>query len=102
MDGYKLTDDQRLRRVDETSLISRKHHIEWLRKIITGDEEAVPLINHSRRKKWMGAGKDPEPDDSVKLKEKRVPLWVLWSFSGVVYWELLRDRVTVTGDICFF
>lgn len=84
-------------------LFQRQKRKGFLHRIITGDEKWI-YYDNPKRKKVYGRRGEPLPS-TLKSTPKRnihsskVMLCIWWDQLGVVYYELLKPGVTVTGDL---
>ena len=82
-----------------TSLLSRQKNKSFLWKIVTGDEKWIYYDNPVNKKQWLSPGKTPLPCPKPEIHRKKVMLCVWWDSKGVIYYELLEPRKTVTADL---
>lgn len=95
---HELTQKDRDQRSDAcTLLLSRRRHFNWLDSILTGDEKWVLYVNHTRKRQWVAADEDPQPQPKGDLHPRKVMLSVWWDTRGVVYFELLPHNATITA-----
>jgi len=79
------------------SLASRQKKKSFLWKIITGDEKWLYYDNPVNKKQWLSPVQSPIPTAMPKIHRKKVMLCVWWDQKGVIYWELLKPKQTVTA-----
>ncbi|PIC44396.1 hypothetical protein B9Z55_004772 [Caenorhabditis nigoni] len=88
------------RRVDDSITLLTLHAGDrWLDRLITGDEKWVFYDNHHRKSQWVGEGESPQDVPKPDLHPKKVMLSVWWGVDGPIYWELLPEGKTITGDL---
>ncbi|PIC30905.1 hypothetical protein B9Z55_021995 [Caenorhabditis nigoni] len=96
---HHLTQANLDRRVDDSITLLTLHAGDrWLDRLITGDEKWVFYDNHHRKSQWVGEGESPQDVPKPDLHPKKVMLSVWWGVDGPIYWELLPEGKTITGD----
>lgn len=96
---HDLTQSQLDRRIDDCYTLLTLHGGDrWLDRLITGDEKWVLYDNHHRRAQWVGEGETPQDVPKPDLHPKKVMLSVWWGVDGPIYWELLPEGETITGE----
>lgn len=80
-----------------TFLLSKHRRFDWLDHVVTGDEKWVVYVNHSRKRQWVDADEQPEPDTKPDLHPKQVMLSVWWDVQGIIHFELLPDNTSITA-----
>ncbi|PIC33730.1 hypothetical protein B9Z55_013608 [Caenorhabditis nigoni] len=97
---HHLTQANLDRRVnDSIALLTLHAGDRWLDRLITGDEKWVFYDNHHRKSQWVGEGESPQDVPKPDLHPKKVMLSVWWGVDGPIYWELLPEGKTITGDL---
>ncbi|PIC39523.1 hypothetical protein B9Z55_011179 [Caenorhabditis nigoni] len=97
---HHLTQANLDRRVDDSITLLTLHAGDrWLDRLITGDEKWVFYDNHHRKSQWVGEGESPQDVPKPDLHPKKVMLSVWWGVDGPIYWELLPEGKTITGDL---
>ncbi|PIC12867.1 hypothetical protein B9Z55_028109 [Caenorhabditis nigoni] len=97
---HHLTQANLDRRVDDSITLLTLHAGDrWLDRLITGDEKWVFYDNHHRKSQWVGEGESPQDVPKSDLHPKKVMLSVCWGVDGPIYWELLPEGKTITGDL---
>ena len=81
------------------SLASRQKKKSFLWQIVTGDEKWLYYDNPVRKKQWVSPDQAPIATPKRELHGKKVMLCVWWDQKGIIYWELLEPRQTVTADL---
>ncbi|CAO4381712.1 unnamed protein product [Caenorhabditis nigoni] len=51
------------------------------------------------KSQWVGEGESPQDVPNPDLHPKKVMLSVWWGVDGPIYWELLPEGKTITGDL---
>ncbi|PIC25640.1 hypothetical protein B9Z55_018495 [Caenorhabditis nigoni] len=97
---HHLTQANLDRRVDDSITLLTLHAGDrWMDRLITGDEKWVFYDNHHRKSQWVGEGESPQDVPKPDLHPKKVMLSVWWGVDGPIYWELLPEGKTITGDL---
>ena len=81
-----------------THLLSRKRRFDWLDHVVTGDEKWCLYITHTRKRQWLDAAEEAQPEPKPDLHPRKVMLSVWWDVLGIVHWELLPPNTTITAD----
>ena len=81
------------------SLSSRQKKKSFLWKIVTGDEKWLYYDNPVRQKQWLSPGQAAITTPKPGIYRKKVRLCVWWDQKGVIYWELLEPKETVTANL---
>jgi [histone H3]-lysine36 N-dimethyltransferase SETMAR len=81
------------------NLLTRYHRKSFLPRIITGDEKWVFHVNFRRKRQWVGPGERPSPDPRPDLHRKKLMLCVWWDMEGIIYWELLGEKVRLNAAL---
>lgn len=81
-----------------TFLLSKKRRFDWLDHLITGDEKWVLYVNHTRKRQWVDAGEQAEPEPKADPHQKKVMLSVWWDVDGIAHFELLPPNTSITAD----
>ena len=81
------------------SLASRQKKKSFLWQIVTGDEKWLYYDNPVWKKQWVSPDQAPIATPKRELHGKKVMLCVWWDQKGIIYWELLEPRQTVTADL---
>ena len=68
-----------------------------LDNLITGDEKWVFYINPIRKIQWLPRDQAATPTPKLDLHPKKRMISVWWGIRGVVYWELLPEKITING-----
>jgi histone-lysine N-methyltransferase SETMAR len=97
---HELTEANKWQRLSiASSLLSRYNRKSFLPRLITGDEKWVFHINFRRKRQWVGPAETPSPDPKLDPHRKKLMLCVLWDLEGVIYWELLDSKTTLTAAV---
>lgn len=95
---HDLNPNQLQKRIDMCKdLISLRRTFNWLNNLITGDEKWVLYVNVQRKRQWLKPGQKPIPTPKAGLHPQKRMLCVWWDVEGVIYWELLPAKTTMTG-----
>jgi histone-lysine N-methyltransferase SETMAR len=78
---------------------SRQKKKSFLWKIITGDEKWLYYDNPVHKKQWLSPGQVPLSTPKPEIHRKKVMICVWWDQKGVIYWELLEPKQTVTANL---
>jgi len=81
------------------SLASRQKKKSFLWKIVTGDEKWLYYDNPVNKKQWLSPGQAAEFAPMPDIHRKKVMLSVWWDQKGIIYYELLEPKQTVTADL---
>jgi len=80
-------------------LLSRSRRYDWLDNVVTGDEKWCLYVNHTRKRQWVDAAEQPQPEPKADLHQRKVMLCVWWGVRGVYHWELLPNNTTITASV---
>lgn len=80
-------------------LSSRQKKKSFLWKIITGDEKWIYYENPVNKKQWLSPGQVPITTPKREMHCKKVMLCVWWDQKGIIYYELLKPKQTVSADL---
>jgi len=95
---HDLNQAQLKMRVDMCQqLLNSRRTFNWLDNLITGDEKWVVYTNPRRKRQWLKRGQPAVPTPKAGLHPKKRMLSIWWNVKGVIYWELLPEKSTVTG-----
>jgi histone-lysine N-methyltransferase SETMAR len=95
-----MTPSQLKKRVEYCEKLLKLHRNHgWLDNLITGDEKWVLYTNTVRKKQWVRRGQATRPTPKAELHPKKRMLCVWWGVKGVIHWELLPEKNTVTGTV---
>ena len=67
-------------------------------KIITGDEKWIYCDNPARKKSYVDPGQPSTSIPKRKISTDEVMLYVWWDLKGILYYELLQSKQTVTAE----
>ncbi len=96
---HDLTPKQLQNRVEACQkLLSFRRTTEWLRYLITRDEKWVLHVNTTRKRQWLYPNQKAKPTPKPDLHPKKRMLSVWWGVHGVIYWELLPEKTTLTSS----
>ena len=71
----------------------------FLWKIVTGDEKWLYYDNTVNKKQWLSPGQTPILTSKPEIHRKKVMLCVWWDMKGIIYYELLEPKQTVTANL---
>lgn len=81
------------------SLACRQKKKSFLWKIVTGDEKWIYYDNPVYKKQWLTPGQAAQHTPLAEIHPKKVMLSVWWDQKGIIYYELLKPKQTVTADL---
>lgn len=79
-------------------LLQRQQRKGFLHRIITGDEKWIRYDNPKRKPAWVKPGEPGPSTPKPNIHGSKVMLCIWWDQRGVVYYELLKQGETITGD----
>ena len=80
-------------------LLSFHRNFTWLDNLITGDKKWVLYTNVTRKRQWLKPGQAAKATPKAGLHPQKRMLSIWWSVHGVLYWELLPEKATITGTM---
>ncbi len=80
-------------------LLQRQQRKGFLHRIITGDEKWIHYDNPKRKPAWVKPGEPGPSTPKANIHGSKVMLCIWWDMKGVVYYELLKERETITGQV---
>ena len=86
------------RRLTCELLLERQKRKGFLHRIVTGDEKWIQYDNPKRKRSWGKPGHTSTPCAKPNIHGSKLLLCIWWDQLGVVYYELLKPKETVTGD----
>ena len=57
-------------------------------------------VNHTRKRQWVDADQELEPEPKGDLHPRKVMLSVWWDVHGIIMFELLPPNVSITAACC--
>lgn len=97
---HALTEANKWQRLSiSSSLLSRYNRKSFLPRLVTGDEKWVFHVNFRRKRQWVAPGEKPSPDPKPDPHRKKLMLCVWWDLEGVIYWEFLDKKLTLTAAV---
>lgn len=79
-------------------LLQREERKGFLHRIVTGDEKWIHYDNPKRRKSWVKPGQPSTSVAKLNIHGSKLLLCIWWDQRGVIYYELLKPKETITGD----
>lgn len=80
-------------------LLQRQQRKDFLHRIITGDEKWIRYDNPKRKPAWVKPGEPGPSTPKANIHGSKVMLCIWWDQQGVVYYELLKQGETITGEV---
>ena len=77
--------------------LDKKKSFLW--KIVTGDEKWIYYDNSVNKKQWLSPGQTPLHTPKPEIHRKKVMLCVWWDQKGIIYYEILDPKLTVTANL---
>lgn len=97
---HNLSEINISQRLNTCAFLSAKHKKKsFLWKIVTGDEKWIYYDNSVNKKQWLSLDQAPLHVPKPEIHRKKVMLCVWWDQKGIIYWELLEPKLTVTANI---
>lgn len=97
---HVLTEATRTARVSICqSLLLRSHRKDFLAHSVTGDESYILYENDTRHAFWIPRGDDPPVQSKPNTHRRKILLSCFWDAQGMLFWELLHDKQTVTAEL---
>lgn len=97
---HELSENQYQNRINTCiELLSFKRNYKWLENIITADEKWVLYINYKHKKQWLEPGQESIETPKMGFHAKKIMISVWWNTKGVIHWELLPPKTTVTANL---
>jgi histone-lysine N-methyltransferase SETMAR len=97
---HKLSEINISQRLNTCVFLSAKHkNKSFLWKIVTGDEKWIYYDNPVNKKQWLSSDQAPLQSPKPEIHRKKVMLCVWWDQKGIIYWELLEPKQTVTANV---
>ena len=81
------------------SFLSKSRRMDWLDKLVTGDEKWVLHVNVAKKKMWLRSHEKTVQGVQPDEHEKKIMLCVWCSVHGIDHWEFLDDNTTVTASL---
>lgn len=95
---HDLNQSQLKKRVEACQeLLEMRRNFNWLDNLITGDEKWVVYANIRRKRQWLPPRQKAKPTPKAGLHPEKRMISVWWNVTGVVYWELLPEKTTITA-----
>lgn len=80
-------------------LLQRQQRKGFLHRVITGDEKWIHYDNPKRKAVWVKPGEPTPAKPKQNFHGSKVMLCIWWDQKGVVYYELLKQGETITGEV---
>ena len=97
---HALTERQKQLRFDICTMLLQRHHENpFLDHLITCDEKWIMHENTRLGHHWITPGEPPKKIPKPTLHPKKTMLCVWWSVFGIVHYEYLPSKVTITSQI---
>ncbi|CAD5220512.1 unnamed protein product [Bursaphelenchus okinawaensis] len=71
----------------------------WLDNLVTGDEEWVLYVNHTKKKHWLLRGEQGGSTPKPGLHQLEEVNSVSWNSTCIVYWEMVPHGTTIPVDV---
>ena len=97
---HDLTPEQKKKRVDSSQQLLNLHRtFKWLNNLVTGDEKWCLLnyVNFKRKVQWLKPGQAAKTRPKPGLHPQKRMLSIWWGVKGIIYWELLPEKITVNA-----
>ena len=97
---YELKPRDVERRFCMSEMLLQRHKTKsFLHRIITGDEKWIHYDNPKRKKSYVKPGQPAKSTPKPNIHGAKVMLCIWWDQQGVVYYELLKPGVTISGHL---
>ena len=97
---HKLSEINISQRLNTCVFLSAKQKKKsFLWKIVTGDEKWIYYDNSVNKKQWLSINQASLHTPKPEIHQKKVMLCVWWDQKGIIYWELLEPKQTVTANV---
>jgi histone-lysine N-methyltransferase SETMAR len=80
-------------------LLQRQQRKGFLHRIVTGDEKWIHYDNPKRKPAWVKPGEAAPSTPKPNIHGSKVMLCIWWDQRGVVYYELLKQGQTISGEV---
>lgn len=97
---HQLSDANRAARVSICqSLLLQPERKEFLGSLVTGDESYILYENNKRKAYWLPREVEPPAQPKPETHGQKVLLCCWWDARGMIYYELLPGKQTVTANV---
>lgn len=79
-------------------LLQRQKRKGLLHRIVTGNEKWIQYDNPKRKRSWGKPGHASTSTAKPNIHGSKLLLCIWWDQQGVIYYELLKPKETITGD----
>ena len=80
-------------------LMTSNRNYQWLRNLITGDEQLVLYVNYTHRRQWLSVVQTGVATSKAKQHPNKVMMSVWWGVKAIIHRELLPNGCTITADL---
>jgi [histone H3]-lysine36 N-dimethyltransferase SETMAR len=99
---HQLSPENKAQRTTICSfLMTRQERKPFLHRVVTGDEKWIFYINNKRKKQWLSCGQTPVPTSKFRPHSRKALLCVWWDNIGVIHFEVLEPKQTITADFYY-
>lgn len=97
--AHKLSEEAIISRLNICdSLLARHNRKSFLHNIVTGDQKWIIYDNPQRKRQWLDPGEPARATPRKDMRCGKVMLCIWWDQKGVLYYELLKRKETITAD----
>lgn len=97
---HKLSERDIERRFSTCEMLYQRYKRKsFLHRIVTGDEKWIYYENPKRKKSWVDPGQPSTSQPKRNIHVDKIMLCIWWDCKGVIYYELLNPKETVTGPL---
>ncbi|XP_011632512.1 histone-lysine N-methyltransferase SETMAR-like [Pogonomyrmex barbatus] len=82
------------------SLLKRHQNESFLKRMITGDEKWIVYNNINRKRSWSKRSEAAQTIAKAGLHPKKIMLSIWWDWKGIVYYELLPNKMIDSTKYC--
>jgi [histone H3]-lysine36 N-dimethyltransferase SETMAR len=81
------------------SLLLRPRRAQFLANVVTGDESWLRYHSDTRLAYWLPREEEPPAQPKPDPHGRKVLLCCFWDAQGMIFWELLSSKETVTSNV---